>query len=161
MATIKNLSLSHIKKQDAKKFKEKKQVLLDDGTVKVDVDVTFRTSKKNQVVADLIKLIQEKVKKNESVTGESISAAMLSLIIKQFTSIDVKSLNTLDDYVEMFIIMTDNNYISPIIDSFDKTELQSMIDYVNEQLDKWNVEVRKILEEIRTNEGVNNGTELQ
>jgi hypothetical protein len=149
MATAKNLSLSHLKKQDSKKFKDKKQVLFDDGATKVEVDLAFRPSKRNQVVVDLYQLIQEKTEKSESVTGEMISAAMISLIIKHFTTIDAKGLKTLDDYVELFIIMTDTNYLSPIIDSFDRSELQSMIDYINEQLVKWDAELHKVMEEIK------------
>lgn len=161
MATVKNLSLSHIKKQDAKKYKDKRQVLLDNGTIKVEVDTVFRPSKKNQVIVELFKLIQEKAKKKESVTGELISAAMISLIIKHFTTIDVKGLKTLDDYVELFVILTDNDYLTPIIDSFDKSELQSMIDYINEQLVQWDAALHKVINEIRINEDVDNDTELQ
>jgi len=147
MANAKNLSLAHIKKQDAKRYKDKKQVLFDDGTVKVDVDVSLRSSKKNQVIADLFKLIQEKSGNHESMTGELITAAMISLIIKQFTTIDVKGLNTLDDHVELFVILSDNGYLSPIMNAFDKVELQTMIDEINTQLGNWNVEIQKMMNE--------------
>lgn len=147
MANAKNLTLSHIKKQDAKRYKDKKQVLFDDGTVKVDVDVSLRSSKKNQVIADLFKLIREKSGNHESMTGELITAAMISLIIKQFTTIDVKGLNTLDDHVELFVILSDNGYLSPIMNAFDKVELQTMIDEINTQLGNWNVEIQKMMNE--------------
>ncbi|WP_064198977.1 hypothetical protein [Brevibacillus brevis] len=155
MATVKNLSFSHLKKEDAKKFKDKKQVLFNDGATKVELDLVFRPSKRNQVIADLYKLSQEKAQKSESVSGEMISAAMVSLIIKHFTTIDVKDLKTLDDYVELFIIMTDNDYLSPILNSFDRVELQSMIDHVNDQVAQWDVELRKVMDELKEQ---NNGS---
>jgi hypothetical protein len=145
----KNLSLSHIKKQDIQKYKEKKQVLFDDGKTKVDVDVVFRPSKINEVIADLIKLIQAKVEKEEAPNGETIMAVVLSLIVKHFSSIDVKGANTFDDYLEMHIIMNDNGYLSPILQAFDPQELQKAIDEVNKNLERWTVELNKIIDEIK------------
>jgi hypothetical protein len=145
----KNLSLSHIKKQDTQKYKEKKQVLFDDGKTKVDVDVVFRPSKINEVIADLIKLIQEKVEKEEAPNGEAIMAVVLSLIVKHFSSIDVKGANTFNDYLEMYMIMSDNGYLSPILQAFDPQELQKAIDEVNKNLERWTVELNKIIDEIK------------
>lgn len=155
MAAVKNLSMSQIKKQDVKRYRDKKQVLFDDGTTKVDVDVTLRPSKKNQVIADLLNLIHEKADKHDALTGDMISATMISLIVKHFTTIDVKGLNSLDDYVELFVIMTDNQYLAPIMDAFDKTELQALIDDINKQLNRWNAELHKVLGEMDSNEGLN------
>jgi hypothetical protein len=145
----KNLSLSHIKKQDTQKYKEKKQVLFDDGKTKVDVDVVFRPSKINEVIADLIKLIQAKVEKEEAPNGETIMAVVLSLIVKHFSSIDVKGANTFNDYLEMYMIMNDNGYLSPILQAFDPQELQKAIDEVNKNLEKWTIELNKIIDEIK------------
>lgn len=151
MATAKNLSLSHIKKQDSKRFKDKKQVLFDDGAIKVDIDLKFRPSKKNQVVADLLRLIHEKADKKEPLSGDLISATMISLIVQHFTTIDVKGLTSLDDYVELFTILSDNQYLAPIMDSFDEKELQLLIDEINKQLNKWNVELNKVLDDLDSN----------
>lgn len=149
MANVKNLSLSQIKKEDAKKYKDKKQVLFNDGAAKVDVDLVFRPTKRNEVVADLLKLIQTMVKKQESVDGDSILAVVLCLIVKHFTTIDVKGVNTFDDYLEMFTIMTDNDYIFPILQAFNPQELQITIDEVNKNLENWTIELNKIIDEVK------------
>jgi hypothetical protein len=149
----KNLSLSHIKKQDTQKYKEKKQVLFDDGKTKVDVDVVFRPSKINEVISDLLKLIQEKVEKEEAPNGETIMVVVLSLIVKHFSSIDVKGANTFNDYLEMYMIMNDNGYLSPILQAFDPQELQKAIDEVNKNLEKWTIELNKIIDEIKAKQG--------
>lgn len=150
MASVKNLSLSQIKKQDAQKYKNKKQIMFDDGNTKVDVDLVFRPSKRNEVIANLLKLIQGKTEKEESVTGDTITAVMLCLIIKHFSSIDVKGADDFDDYLEMFQLLTDNNYLSPILQGFDPQELQSCIDEVNKQIANWTIELNKILEELQS-----------
>lgn len=150
MANVKNLSLSHIKKEDAKKFKDKKQVLFHDGNVKVDVDLVFRPSKRNEVSADLMKLMQGKLELNpEEVTAETSLAVILCLIIRHFSTLDVKGAETFDDYLEMFKIMTDNGYLSPILQSFDPQELQSTIEEVSKNLNKWTLELNKEIDDIK------------
>lgn len=151
MANVKNLSLSKVKKLDAQKYQNKKQILFNDGNTKVDVDLVFRPSKKNEVIADLLKLIQSKVEQQENVTGDTITAVMLCLIIKHFSSIDVKGANSFDDYLEMFQLLTDNNYLSPILQGFDPQELHSCIDEVNKQIVNWTVELNKILDDLNNN----------
>lgn len=148
MANVKNLSLSHLKKQDTEKYKEKKQVLFHDGT-KVDVNMVFRLSVQNDLNTELLHLLQTKVENRENVEGISIMAVAFSLIIKYFTSIDIKGAKTFNDYLEMYSILEDNGYLEPIVKAFDPMELQKSMDNINKVISRWTNDMGKVIDEIK------------
>ncbi|ATF13694.1 hypothetical protein A616_17400 [Brevibacillus brevis X23] len=149
MAKAPNLSIAHAKKEDAKKYKKKNQVLFHDGT-KLDVDAVFRPSKKEELGADLLKLIQGKIEKLENVDGNLLMAVLTSLIVKHFTSIEVKALETFDDHLKMYNILQDNDYLSPILQTFNPVDLQTMIEdtikEANKQMKKISDELNRVFE---------------
>ncbi|MFC8688152.1 hypothetical protein [Brevibacillus porteri] len=149
MAKAQNLSMTHAKKEDTKKYKDKKQVLFHDGT-KLDIDVVFRPSKKQELGVDLLKLIREKIEKLENVDGNLLTDVLTSLIVKHFTSIQVKGLESFDDHLEMYKILQDNDYLSPILQAFDPIELQTTIENTieeaNKQMNKISDDLDRILE---------------
>lgn len=156
MANVKNLSLAQIKKADAAKYKDKKQVLLDDGKSKVDVDVVFRSSKKNKLLTELTRLTQEKIESKEEFEATNIFPVALSLIVKHFSSIDVKNLNTFDDHLEMYLLLNDNDYLKPILQAFDSNEVDAVIADVEKLMSDWVEEIDKqmsqITDNVKTNE---------
>lgn len=148
MSNVKNLSLSHLKKQDTEKYKEKKEVLFHDGT-KVDVDKVFRPSVQNDLNTELLKLFQDLIKKKDKADGGEITAVALCLIIKYFTSIEVKGAKTFNDYIEMYNIIEDNEYLQPIIQAFEPSELQKSMDSINNMISHWTKDMERVIEEVK------------
>ncbi|WP_010498385.1 hypothetical protein [Paenibacillus elgii] len=129
--TVKNLSMSLVKKQDAAKYKDKKRVNFDD--VKVDVDVVFRPSKRNLVVAEMLDVLHNALVEKRKMDGGIGLIISNALIVKHFTSIETDA----EDYeglINMLTLLTDGEYLEKIMTAFEKEQLEIMYEELNKAI---------------------------
>ncbi|MBU7316147.1 hypothetical protein [Paenibacillus oleatilyticus] len=129
--TVKNLSMSLVKKQDAAKYKDKKRVNFDD--VKVDVDVVFRPSKRNLVVAEMLDVLHNALVEKKKMDGGVGLIISNALIVKHFTSIETDA----EDYeglINMLTLLTDGEYLEKIMNAFEKEQLEIMYEELNKAI---------------------------
>ncbi|MCM3274165.1 hypothetical protein [Paenibacillus elgii] len=129
--TAKNLSMSLVKKQDAQKYKERKRVNFDDA--KVDVDVVFRPSKRNLVVAETLDVLQNALVENKKMDGATGIAISTALIIKHFTSIETDA-EGYDGLLNMLTLLKDGDYLEKITGAFEQDELEKMFEELNKAI---------------------------
>lgn len=127
--TTKNLSMSLVKKQDAAKYKDKKRVNFDD--VKVDVDVVFRPSKRNLVVAEMLDVLHNALVEKRKMDGGIGLIISNALIIKHFTSIETDA-EGYEGLISMLTLLKDGEYLEKIMSAFDKEQLEIMYEEINQ-----------------------------
>jgi hypothetical protein len=130
----KNLSLSTLKKQNAKTYKDKKQIHFANGD-KLDIDLVFQPTKVENVLQEMLQVVDEvsKRKNGEDIDISVWSIVMMSSIIKNFTSIETDALG-LDGLVELRKQLKDAKYYDDIIGAFDEIELNNAVAKINEML---------------------------
>ncbi|WII36271.1 hypothetical protein [Paenibacillus thiaminolyticus] len=136
MSAMKNLSIKQVKKEMKDRFKEKKRVEFGENH-KLDVDVRFRPSLKNEVKKELIRVLTEALEQNKPLDAGMLLGLQTMLAIKHFTSL-VTDAATLDDYMEMLHVLHDGGYTEPILEAFDREELAALYGELNDALQLFN-----------------------
>lgn len=136
MSAMKNLSIKQVKKEMKDRFKETKRVEFG-GNQKLDVDVRFRPSLKNEVKKELIRVLTEALEQNKPLDAGMLLGLQTMLAIKHFTSL-VTDASTLDDYMEMLHVLHDGGYTERILEAFDREELAALYGELNDALQLFN-----------------------
>lgn len=129
--TVKNLSMSLVKKQDAAKYKDKKRVNFDDA--KVDIDVIFRPSKRNLVVAEMLDVLHNALVEKRKMDGGIGLILSNALIIKHFTSIETDA-EGYEGLINMLTLLKDGDYLEKIMNAFEQTQLETMYEELNKAI---------------------------
>ncbi|CAH8716445.1 hypothetical protein M5W83_02195 [Paenibacillus thiaminolyticus] len=136
MSAMKNLAIKQVKKEMKDRFKEKKRVEFGDNR-KLDVDVRFRPSLKNEMKKELIRVLTEALEHNKPLDAGMLLGLQTMLAIKHFTSL-VTDAATLDDYMEMLHVLHDGGYTERILEAFDRNELAALYGELNDALQLFN-----------------------
>ncbi|RJG21629.1 hypothetical protein [Paenibacillus thiaminolyticus] len=136
MSAMKNLSIKQVKKEMKDRFKEKKRVEFGENQ-KLDVDVRFRPSLKNEVKKELFRVLTEALEQNKPLDAGMLLGLQTMLAIKHFTSL-VTDAATLDDYMEMLHVLHDGGYTECILEAFDREELAALYGELNDALQMFN-----------------------
>ncbi|MDG0874534.1 hypothetical protein L5D93_19715 [Paenibacillus thiaminolyticus] len=136
MSAMKNLSIKQVKKEMKDRFKETKRVEFG-GNQKLDVDVRFRPSLKNEVKKELIRVLTGALEQNKPLDAGMLLGLQTMLAIKHFTSL-VTDAATLDDYMEMLHVLHDGGYTERILEAFDREELAALYSELNDALQLFN-----------------------
>lgn len=136
MSAMKNLSIKQVKKEMKDRFKETKRVEFGENQ-KLDVDVRFRPSLKNEVKKELIRVLTEALEQNKPLDAGMLLGLQTMLAIKHFTSL-VTDAATLDDYMEMLHVLHDGGYTERILEAFDRDELAALYGELNDALQLFN-----------------------
>ncbi|MCI1763636.1 hypothetical protein [Heyndrickxia oleronia] len=155
---MKNLSLNQIKKQNTQKFKDKKRVQFDNA--KLDIDLVFRPSKKNQLFTEFMEVVVEGLQNKKVFDTEVILALSVMLAIKHFTSIETNA-EGYDGLLEMMSILDDGEYTKKILEEFNKTELENLLLELRQIVSKVAIEAKKLAEEENLDKlSINSETEV-
>ena len=136
MSAMKNLSIKQVKKELKDRFKETKRVEFGENR-KLEVDVRFRPSLKNEVKKELIRVLTEALEQNKPLDAGMLLGLQTMLAIKHFTSL-VTDAATLDDYMEMLHVLHDGGYTERILEAFDRDELAALYGELNDALQLFN-----------------------
>lgn len=136
MSAMKNLAIKQVKKEMKDRYKEKKRVEFGENR-KLDIDVRFRPSVKNDVKKELIRVLTEALEQNKPLDAGMLLGLQTMLAIKHFTSI-VTDAATLDDYMEMLHVLHDGGYTERILEAFDRDELAALYTELNDALQLFN-----------------------
>ncbi|MFD3272600.1 hypothetical protein ACE3MS_21115 [Paenibacillus dendritiformis] len=136
MSAMKNLAIKQVKKEMKDRYKEKKRVEFGENR-KLDIDVRFRPSIKNDVKKELIRVLTEALEQNKPLDAGMLLGLQTMLAIKHFTSI-VTDAATLDDYMEMLHALHDGGYTERILEAFDRDELAALYTELNDALQLFN-----------------------
>ncbi|MBG9794679.1 hypothetical protein ABD76_20175 [Paenibacillus dendritiformis] len=136
MSAMKNLAVKQVKKEMKDRYKEKKRVEFGENR-KLDIDVRFRPSVKNDVKKELIRVLTEALEQNKPLDASMLLGLQTMLAIKHFTSI-VTDAATLDDYMEMLHALHDGGYTERILEAFDRDELAELYTELNDALQLFN-----------------------
>lgn len=126
------MSFSQIKQENDAKFNQVKRVSFDGG-VTLDVEQSFRETKVELLLKELLKIVGESMEKGKEITNDIGQTLMIALAIKYFTSLDT-DISSFDDYIFLVNELQDREYFQKIVDSFDKTELSKLFDNIFEKL---------------------------
>ncbi|MFL1671451.1 hypothetical protein [Paenibacillus dendritiformis] len=136
MSAMKNLAIKQVKKEMKDRYKEKKRVEFGENR-KLDIDVQFRPSIKNDVKKELIRVLTEALEQNKPLDAGMLLGLQTMLAIKHFTTI-VTDAATLDDYMEMLHALHDGGYTERILEAFDRDELAALYTELNDALQLFN-----------------------
>lgn len=136
MSAMKNLAIKQVKKEMKDRYKEKKRVEFGENR-KLDIDVRFRPSVKNDVKKELIRVLTEALEQNKPLDAGMLLGLQTMLAIKHFTSL-VTDAATLDDYMEMLHVLHDGGYTERILEAFDREELAALYTELNNALQLFN-----------------------
>lgn len=136
MSAMKNLAVKQVKKEMKDRYKEKKRVEFGENR-KLDIDVRFRPSVKNDVKKELIRVLTEALEQNKPLDAGMLLGLQTMLAIKHFTSL-VTDAATLDDYMEMLHVLHDGGYTERILEAFDRDELAALYTELNDALQLFN-----------------------
>ncbi|PZM65164.1 hypothetical protein [Paenibacillus dendritiformis] len=136
MSAMKNLAIKQVKKEMKDRYKEKKRVEFGENR-KLDIDVRFRPSVKNDVKKELIRVLTEALEQNKPLDAGMLLGLQTMLAIKHFTSL-VTDAATLDDYMEMLHVLHDGGYTERILEAFDRDELAALYTELNDALQLFN-----------------------
>lgn len=122
----KQLTLSEIKKQD-KQFENKKRILLgESGEYYVDINIKFRPTLIQQMIAELTdKMLQIK---EQNIEFKYMDIYSLLLLIKYFTSFKVP--DELSEQIKVLELLIDGGYFGAIVNEFDEEELKKVADTI-------------------------------
>ncbi|RXZ83373.1 hypothetical protein EBB07_06045 [Paenibacillaceae bacterium] len=123
--TLKNLSLQAVKTENTKRYKDKKRIQFDQA--KLDVELVFRPSKRDEVIAEYISVFQDAIKNGTALNESGLFAVTAALIVKHFTSLETNAA-TYPELIELLAALKDGDYLDKILGSFDELELQRMIE---------------------------------
>lgn len=136
MSAMKNLAVKQVKKEMKDRYKEKKRVEFGENR-KLDIDVRFRPSVKNDVKKELIRVLTEALEQNKPLDAGMLLGLQTMLAIKHFTSL-VTDAATLDDFMEMLHVLHDGGYTERILEAFDRDELAALYTELNDALQLFN-----------------------
>ncbi|BFH15704.1 hypothetical protein WJ0W_003479 [Paenibacillus melissococcoides] len=136
MSAMKNLAIKQVKKEMKDRYKEKKRVEFGENR-KLDIDLRFRPSVKNDVKKELIRVLTEALEQNKPLDAGMLLGLQTMLAIKHFTTI-VTDAATLDDYMEMLHALHDGGYTERILEAFDRDELAALYTELNDALQLFN-----------------------
>lgn len=127
----KNLSLSTLKKQNTKTYKDKKRIHFENGD-KLDIDVVFQPMKIEKVIKEIMSIMEEvnKRKINKDIDEGAWLVATMASIIKNFTSIETNAIG-LDGLIELSEELKNAEYYDQIVESFDESELNKTFNKIN------------------------------
>lgn len=135
MSKVKNLSITQVKKEDAKRYKDKVRVTFDNG-VKVDVDTKFRPTKIDMAAQELIQLMFTQFKQEGNVLNEGSLEILNALMLKHFTSIEFPEELTLVTLVESLKFLIDNHYYIKIMEHVNKDEVKTYFETMTHKLQR-------------------------
>jgi hypothetical protein len=117
---IKNLTSAELKKQN-KSLDEKRDfsVTIGDTVYKLAHDITFRQSKKNKLLDDMVLFFQEAVEKIEIL--ELATPYTTLLVLKHFTTLEVS--DNVDEAIELLSVLVDLDVLSQIIAELPEDQL--------------------------------------
>ena len=130
---LKNLSMSQVNQENAAKYKDLKRVSFDGA--KIDIDVRFRPSKRTTAVSELLNVLQEAFKNNKKIDASIGVGISTSIIIKNFTSIETDA-EGYDGLLALLAALKDASYLDKIVESFNEDELNTMLNEMNEAIQK-------------------------
>lgn len=132
----KKMNLGNLKTLESKTF-TKKKVIVD--KYEVEIDEVFRESTIQEMMKEFL-LKMDYAQKNNIEMNPYIYAALL--LIKYFSDVDVPE--DFEQQIQMYYILTDLNYLNPILEAFDEKEMDKVIQRTYELKDR----IPKITEEI-------------
>lgn len=118
MAKSKKMTISSLKREDSRKYTKK---LIRVGDYEVTVDEQLRPTKIQTMIAELIEK-DEYASENGYLFNPSEYA--LILFVKYFT--DVKIPDSYEQQIAMLSLLVDLEYLEPIINAFDKDEMDKL-----------------------------------
>jgi hypothetical protein len=147
MAKNKKLNLNAIKNASQKQFTTKTiTILVDDQEYEVTIDQIFKLTKIEKMVMDFLK--SEKVKKLEEVDESVKIAYFMFLILKKFTNVDVPNNLKFEEEINLINSLIDLGIWEEIF----KYIPEEQITKVNEFMQKFNLNLNKVIEEMGNEE---------
>jgi hypothetical protein len=122
VSKVKNLNLAALKKEDAKQFNVQRQVEIKGYTL--TVDKVFRTTKITAMLKEMVEKVLDLRTKGVDINQLDFTSYGMLLTIKHFSSVDVP--NTIEEQLRMLEILVDNEFLLPIVESFEETELEKI-----------------------------------
>jgi hypothetical protein len=119
MSKVKNLSVAAIQKEHAKEFNVRKEVHLD-GYV-LTVDKVFRPTKITAMLREMVEQITDLRQKGANIDDFDFTTYGMLLTIKHFSSVDIPK--TIEKQLQVLEAMIDKEYLLPIVESFEQTEM--------------------------------------
>jgi nitrate/nitrite-specific signal transduction histidine kinase len=152
MASNKVLTISNLKKEDAKNFNEKK--VLNVNGYDFILDTHFRQSKIEEMLKDMVSKADELSSKYEDKDKKMKSFATIFsfldyFIIKFFTNIysELKDLD-ITQTLQVFEMLNDNDFKNPIIDYFNEN-YPNEVEKVGKLFVKFGEEMKKTTQELK------------
>lgn len=142
MASKKNLNLTNLK-NEAKKIE--KQFTVDVDGYSLKIDETFRPSKLNALVLEVLDVFDKTVNTNLSVL-EYFTPYIMLLTIKHFTSLQVP--DDFEEQLELMNILIDLGYFDKIISHFPDKELDKLSERIEEMTSRLNKNIDQLQEEM-------------
>lgn len=133
----KKINLSNLQKQ-AKQVFTQKEIMVGEYSVKIDVQ--FKPSKIQLLAKELLEK-SDYIKDNN--VDLDIASFALILLVKYFSDVEVP--DEFDQELELYKLLIDNEYLSPIIGAFDETEIAKITEFTKQaklNLDKLIVDAR-------------------
>jgi hypothetical protein len=158
VAKSKVLSLSAMKKEDAKNHAEKKKILV--KGYEVIIDKVFRLSEIRKLIPEVFSDLDALQKMEYDLQNFDINGYTLFIAMRYFTSLELPT--TLEDKLAMMNIMIDNGFYEPIVNAFEEEEVRKldqtlvgMVDELQSRVEKLKAEIEKTQEsEAHTEENV-------
>ncbi|OMD75289.1 hypothetical protein [Paenibacillus odorifer] len=160
----KNLTLGAIKKDNAK-YKKTKRIQLD-STTHLDVDTKFDPSKRALAKVDFVNIVFTKLLEltkeasdgdmldeekydastNNYLNEKALLALEILLIIKHFTSLEVKA-NDYDECFNAIEQLESYEYLQTILESFGKDEFNLLLNEFSSEIDTVNAKIDQLIKE--------------
>jgi hypothetical protein len=128
----KNMSFSKIKQENDAKFNKVKRVIFD-GNVTLDIDQSFRETKIEILIQELLKVMAEALDSGKEITNGIGSTLMTAAMIKHFTSLETDA-ETFEDFIILINALQDREYLNKILESFDQTEVKKLFNTVTSKM---------------------------
>lgn len=143
------LDFNTIKKANDSVFTTKTLIISVDGKdYEVQIDQVFKTTKIEKMVLNFIQ--SEDVKEVEKLSDSTRLAFFMYLIIKNFTDLDIPDGLDLAEQLNLINSLIDLGIFEAIMKEISDSEIQKVNDYMN----KFNLNLDKVIEEMKNNENV-------
>lgn len=141
----KNLSLTTLKKQNAKTYKDKKQIHFANGD-KLDIDVVFQPTKIESVIQETLEILTKVAeRKDKDIDAGTWLVVTMASVIKTFTSIETDAVG-FDGLIELSVALKNAEYYDQIVSAFDQVELEKTFMKINDALQLVNQQINLLKE---------------
>lgn len=161
MSKVKNLTITALKREDSKRYNQKKELVV--NGYKVQLDKVFRQTKVQELLREFVEKVNY-VTDHETIDYELVDWVSYSflLIIKYFTSIAVP--NKFEEQIVVMGYLIDNDFLKPILEGFDLDEIEKlnmMFATVAENMEFYQDQIEADFANLTTEDGEQDGDSEQ